>query len=168
MNDAPTSGAVAWATDYEVLLVGNGTNWYVDSSYLTLQPQSPDPGVYAYSNRLGYGQTYLSNKEINHSTVGWNQYAKPGAIRYNPTGLGGTSPSFQVYFSGAWNNLVANLNLSENSAVLEQQPVGYVLTYDVYSGNADELGNNGLPLVQGYQATPGAYPLKLAVDGGSF
>ena len=169
VNDTPVTGQLAWATDYNVLLAAFGSVWYVDSSYLTLKPSNPDVGLFAYNNRIGYAPTYITDKEIDNCNLGGNSTTTAGGLRYNATGVAGTSPSVQAYFSGQWNNLVANLNLIEAGGILEQSPpVGYTQTYQVFSGNSTALGLNGIPLVQGYVASLGAYPPLADVSAGAF
>lgn len=164
----PTLGLIAWATDLGQLMVANGTNWYVDSSYLTKNLQNPDVGGIQGSNRIGYGQTYVTDKTISNSALGDNANTTGGGVRYNPTGNGG-SPSIQAYLAGAWRNFVSNLNEVEVNAVLEQAPpVGYTQTIQVFSGNSTLLGLNGLPIIQGYVACVGAYPGQPQVNGGTF
>jgi hypothetical protein len=42
------------------------------------------------------------------------------------------------------------------------------LWIEVNSGNSDNLGLNGLPIVQNYKVSMGAYPIPLEIDGGTF
>lgn len=163
----PTAGLIAWATDLGQLMVANGTNWYINSSYLAKDLQNPDMGYLQGSNRAGYGLTYVTDKTISNSSIGANSNTAVGGIRYNATGLNNT-PSVQLYFNSTWNNIVAGLNIQEVNAVLEHTPVGYTQRIAIFSGNSDLLGLNGLPIIQGYVVSMGAYPAPPQVDGGTF
>lgn len=164
----PTKGLLAWATDLGQFMVANGTNWYIDSSYLVKDLQNPDMGYIQGSNRVGYGQSYVTDKTIANSALGDNANAVSGGVRYNPTGNSGT-PSIQAYLNGAWRNFVSNLNEVEVNAILEQAPpVGYTQTIQVFSGNSTLLGLNGIPIIQGYMVSMGAYPVQPQVNGGTF
>ena len=169
VNVTPVTGQLAWATDYNVLLMAYGSVWYIDSSYQTLKPSNPDVGMFTYNNRLGVTSSYITDKELDNCQLGGNSNATAGGLRYNATGVGGTSPAIQAYFSGKWNNIIAGINLVEAGGILEQSPpVGYTQTYQVFSGNSTLLGLNGIPVVQGYVASLGAYPPLADVVGGAF
>lgn len=164
---SPTGTRLAWATDLNQLMIGDGTNWWIDSSYLAKDLNQSDIGVVQGSNRSGYGQAYITDKIISNSAIGGNTTTQTGGLRYNATGLN-SGPSIQVYINGAWANIVSNLNLQEVSAVLEHTPIGYTERISVFNGDSDALGLNGLPIVQGYKASMGCYPVQQIVYGGTF
>lgn len=163
----PTINLVKISTDTKRIFVGNGTNWLVGSGYFATDLGVPDIGAIQSSNRSGYGQEYISDKRISNSSIGSNAETVDGGVRFNETGLEG-EPSLQTYYGSAWNNIVAGFNFKEVDAVLEHTPIGYVLRIAVFSGNSDLLGLNGLPIVQGYKVSMGAYPVPAQINGGTF
>lgn len=163
----PTASRVAWASDLRQLFFADGTNWWTLSSYLDKNLQNPDLGWIQGSNREGYGGSYITDKVLSQCAVGQNVLTTAGGLRYNATGLN-SGPSIQAYFNSAWNNIVAGFNIQEVNAVLEHTPVGYTQRIAIYSGNSDTLGLNGIPLIQGYKISMGAYPVWPTIDGGTF
>jgi hypothetical protein len=174
LNNTPVSGMRAWATDFNVLLVANGTNWSVASGYLTQLVQNPDMGFVSFSDRIGYGRDYVTDKLLANCAVGANANTTVGGLRFNSA-----INELQVYFNGQWNTL-APIELRDNPANtfypaniiaehLPNQGVGFVTWIDITSGNSDEVfGLNGLPVVMNNKASMGAYPFPNNINGGSF
>lgn len=163
----PTANKIAWASDLRQLFFADGTNWWVLSAYLDKNLQNPDEGYIQGSNREGYGSLYITDKSINHCSIGANATTVTGGIRYNSTGLN-SNPVLQTYYGAVWNNIVAGFNFQEISAVLEHTPVGFTQRIAVFSGNSDLLGLNGISMIQGYKVSMGAYPVAPQINGGTF
>lgn len=159
---APSRG-LAYATDLGQLMFYSGSAWYVLSAYLDIDLSAPDMGWLQNSNRSGYGKSYVTDKVISNSSFGANANTTAGGIRYNTTLL-----KLQAYLNSAWETIVSNLLLEEVSTILEHTPIGYTSRIKVFSGNSDNLGLNGLPIVQGYKVSMGCYPVPAQIDGGSF
>lgn len=159
----PIAGSIAWATDLKQFMMADGTNWYVNSGYMDINLQAPDMGHKQDSNRSGYHKDYITDKRISNSSFGSNAATVAGGVRYNATLL-----KLQGYLNSAWETIVSNLLLVEVAGVLEHTPIGYTNRIAVFSGNSDNLGLNGLPIIQGYKTSMGAYPVKAQIDGGTF
>lgn len=160
--------SLAMSTDTFRLFLPSGTGWFVGSEYYRQDGYLPDLGYVQSSNRLGYGNDYITDKVLSNCVVG-NYSLITGTGVTIPTGAlqcGGTGLS--IFYQGKWNPVTAGITLYETSGILQTVPFGYVSVINVYNGNSDLLGLNRLPLIQGYKASQGAYPIPLKIDGGSF
>lgn len=166
----PTASEMAFATDIGVMLVADGTNWQIDSSYYTVLAGTPDIGGVAWSNRIGYGKDYVTDKLLANVTIAQNNDGTTdGDIRFNPDI--GSFGAFQQYSAGAWHSVVVGLVLTEQddmSQAITQTPIGKTEEILVFNGDSTLLGLNGVPIEQGYIATMGAYPALQLVSGGTF
>jgi hypothetical protein len=165
---APFSrGQRAFATDFGIGLIGDGATWWVDSGFYTPQPSNADMGEFVYSNRIGYGKTYVTDKEIVNCTVGYGSGpGEEGEIRQDPV-----NHLFSIFQNGVWQNIPVGVNLriaamNPYGFSLEQNPVGQWI--QVYSGDSELLGLNGVPVVEGYKISMGSYPPLQQIDGGTF
>lgn len=144
------------------LWFANGAQWYRLPARLYLW-SNPDMGAYQDSAPNGYGDTYITDKRLSNVSVGDNANTDTGGIRFNATTL-----KFQIYYSGAWQNAVVGITLTEGSdGRLEQQPQGKTEYYDAFSGNSQTVGLNGIPMSQQFKSDMGAYPDPLKIDGGN-
>jgi hypothetical protein len=162
---------MAFASDQQQFLIGNGTAWEIDSSYTDVIT-APDLGPYA-SNRIGYGRDYISDKVISNSAIGMGGSAGviDGEIRYNRDT--GNTGQFERYstVTATWRPIVEGLVLTEDESAdhaIQQTPIGFSQSIVVFNGDSVLLGLNGVPIIQGYKASIGAYPVPQHVDGGSF
>lgn len=167
----PTTGLQAYATDAQQTLVADGAQWLLDSSYSTAQPNARDMGPAFYSNRIGYGQDYVTDKLIANCRIGYGSNAGTydGDIRFNIDI--GTFGAYQQYSVGAWHNIVVGLVLTEQddmSQAITQTPLGKTEDIVVFNGDSVLLGLNGIPIEEGYIASMGAYPVPQLVSGGTF
>jgi hypothetical protein len=162
-----TLGSLAWASDLGQLMIGDGTNWWLFSSYLNKDLSAPDMGILQNSNRQGYGSTYVTDKWLVNCRIGYGTITPAeGALRQNPL-----THVLQIYQNSSWQTIVANFQFQEEAAydyALECKPVGLTKWIRLYSGNSTDLGMNGLPIVQGYKVSMGAYPPIPNIDGGTF
>jgi hypothetical protein len=143
---------------------------------LETETSTPDMGVFnqenssgvagfGVSDKAGYYEDAITDKDITNSRILGNARAEEGAIRTTTAGV------FQVYLNGVWNNVVINFVLREDSAgdyEFEHAPVGFEWYYEIMSGNSDILDLDGYPLIQQYTADMGCYSPNLSLDGGSF
>lgn len=167
-SHSPTAGTLAWATDYNVFLAGNGTNWYVDSSYLVKKPAKDDMGYLTYSNREGYGSAYITNKILANCQIGGAPgVAAVGALRFNHA-----TNNIEVYDnSNAWRTVAdgfAFQAIAADGYAFEHLTSGFTWWIQTHSGNSDVVGLNGIPLARGYKVCMGAFPFPPNISGGSF
>lgn len=163
LDFTPFAGISAFATDLGVTFVADGTTWQIDSSYYTPQPDNYDIGEAQFSNRIGYGKTYVTDKDIVNCTIGYGSIVGvEGAFRHNPTTF-----MTQIYTNGSWQTVVAGFNFSEeNGYIFADAPLANRI--EVYSGNSDLLGLNGIPIIHNYTIDMGAYPFPSVINGGTF
>ena len=85
-------------------LLADGTTWYIDSSYYTVQPANNDIGQQNFSNRIGYGKTYVTDKDLANCTIGYGSGTgeSDGGLRYVPL----TGP-LEININGVWQGLLA-------------------------------------------------------------
>lgn len=165
----PEGAALAFATDTERLYAYAGSAWRVTAIPLVTETTAPDMGAYnedylGPSGRQGYELDAISDKRLSHCLVGYSGRAEEGSLRSNNGYL-------QVYLNAVWNDVVINFVLREDSAggyEFEHQPVGFDSWIEIMTGNSDTLGLNGLPLIQQYTASMGAYPVPVVINGGTF
>lgn len=161
-----TAGRLAYATDTYEFYVADGTNWRKAPFALVSEPQAPDMGYLQDSSRIGYGTNYVTDKLVANCQIGSNAKTTlaDGDVRVS-------SGALQVYLSGAWKDVVTGFRLREDDSgylVFEHKPTGMTEWLEINSGNSNTLGLNGLPMIQQYGASMGAYPVPLHVDGGTF
>jgi len=164
------SGVLAYTTDTAEFFLYDGTNWRVAPLELKTENETPDMGAHTTdqlepSDRAGYYDDAITDKALSNVRILESAVEEEGAIRTTTGGL------FQVYLNGVWNDVVVNFRLredSEGSYELEHRPIGFDLWYEVMSGNSDQLGLDGRPLVTQYSASMGAYQRDLVIDGGTF
>lgn len=169
----PHQPVLAFASDSHELFLHDGAAWRVAPLELYVEPQVPDMGAYVIgglgdgldTDKAGYHKDWIAEKTIYHSKIGYSAVEEEGSIRVTASGC-------QIYFDGSWQDVVMNFRLREDNAgyyEFEHKPIGFTMWLEIMSGNSmDDLGLNGLPLVQQYSVSMGAYPVKLHIDGGTF
>ena len=151
---------------YGPVLIADGAAWWELSAYLAKHLPAPSMGSEQQSNRQGYAPDYVSDKVLANCAFGSNAILRDGAMRFNPD-----TGELQLYRGGAWAPLVSNFRFKETAQAfyaLEQKPVGFTSWIEVFTGNGEALGLNGMPLIQGYRAAMGAFPAQPMIAGGSF
>lgn len=149
------------ATTTNSIQVGGLT---VTGTFKNYDEATPDIGVKQDSDLRGYGDKYISNKTIAYSRISSAAFNEEGAIRIKDN-------VFQTYIGGEWQDVPTGFRFRQDSSgnyEFEHKPTGFDLWIEVSSGNSDILGFNGLPLVQQYAVSMGAYPVPLQLDGGTF
>lgn len=167
---SPASAQWAFCSDTLEVALWNGSAWYFAPLELDVEPVAPDMGAFnpdglGVSDRQGYYSNKITDKTLHHVVIGHNDLAVSGAIRT-------ASGELQVYLAGAWAAIVTGFRFLQDSTSqigeLEFRPSGYANYYGVADGNGNDLGFNGLPLVQQYRASMGGYPAKIVISGGTF
>lgn len=166
-----TAGTLAYSTDTFYLFVSLGAGVWKKSAFrFQIEAAAPDMGIGAPMtdpSRIGYGETYVSDKllanvDIGNAAVTTNASATRIPIRAS----GGT---LQIYVNSAWQTIVSNFVFLEDSLwgyALEHKPVGFTKYIEVMSGTSlNDLGLNGLPMINHYNVSMGAYPVP-AISGG--
>ena len=136
----------------------------VTGTFKNYDEATPDIGAKQDNDLRGYGDKYISNKTIAYSRISSAAFNEEGAIRIKDN-------VFQTYIGGEWQDVPTGFRFRQDSSgnyEFEHKPTGFDLWIEVSSGNSDILGFNGLPLVQQYAVSMGAYPVPLQLDGGTF
>lgn len=136
----------------------------VEGDFVNQDLNSLDMGYSNIHDNRGYNEEYITDKTIYNAKIGWSIFDEEGSIR-TFDGL------LEIFLNSVWNDVVVNFRFRENadnSYALEHSPIGFNEYYEVYSGNSVEKGLNGLPLIQNYVSSMGAYPVPLELDGGIF
>jgi hypothetical protein len=145
--------------------VWNSGTWLIDSSYFSAVNDNYNLGADQNSNLLGYAPTYVTDKDIVNCTIGFggNGLYSEGEIRHDPNAF-----ITQIYQDGAWATFaMGNLRqIAAENYALEAMPLTNWI--QVFNGDSEVLGLNGLPIVQGYTVSMGCYPVQQILNGGSF
>jgi len=139
-------------------------NILITETFQNYNPDLTDIGVEQINDIRGYGVDYISKKLLSRVQVGTVADEVEGAIRNN-------SGTFQIYLNEIWNDIVINFRFREDDSgayELEHKPVGFDSWIEVNSGNSNVLDLNGLPIIQQYKTSIGAYQVPLQIDGGTF
>lgn len=170
LASSPSSPTVAFCTDTLEFALWTGSAWYFAPLEMDTDTSTPDMGAYnsdglGVSDRQGYYSNVITDKVLHHMVIGHSDRTESGSFRVS-------SGELQVYLSSAWNTIVTGFRFQQDSTSqvgeLEYRPSGYSNYYGAMNGNGNDLGYNGLPLVQQYVASMGAYAAKIVVDGGVF
>jgi hypothetical protein len=137
---------------------------HVNGDFTNYNKNATDIGQVQTSDARGYGLDYVSEKTLAYCRIGASAFDEEGAVRIKDN-------VFQTYMDGAWQDVVTNFRFREDENgdyELEHKPLGFEWWIEVNSGNSDNLGLNGLPIIQNYKVSMGAYPVPLEIDGGTF
>lgn len=166
----PTGNQLAYASDTSEFYLYTGSAWKVMPIELETEAAAPDMGAHEVvglgkSDKAGYYKDAITDKSLSNIRILGNVRTEEGAIRTTASGI------FQVYLNGVWNTVVINFVFREDSTgkyELEHIPVGFSWYYEIMSGNSNEVGLDGYPIVQQYTANMGVYGPLLIIDGGVF
>lgn len=158
---SPAEPQMAYATDTEELLLWDGSAWRVASIALSEISVGQDQGWTQDNDKRGYGEDYTDGKKHTSMGIGaFNETPYEGAIKVDAS----QSPiTFEIYLRGQWNQIFYDFQMVNGD--LEHIPETYVI--DVRSGNSNEVGLNGIPIVQEYSVDHGCYPYPTVIDGGT-
>lgn len=161
----PNSKQIYFSSDTFEVYVSNNVSWYTCPFRYVIEPTAPDIGYPAVSSKIGIGADYITDKLIANSRIGNNANTANGSIRST------TSVGLQVYYNNKWNDVVIGFRFLEDpndGYELQHKPIGFLNWIEIVSGNSTLLGLNGKPIIQGYSASIGAYPVDPIISGGSF
>ena len=163
-----TAGNAGFASDTLEMFIGDGSVWNKVPFKLIPESATPNMGYLpSEGDNIGFSPTYVSNKTLTNIKIGYSSSnLGTGSLRI-------TSGNYlQVYLNSTWNNIVMNFVFredSDNNYTFEHQPIGFTSYIEVMSGNSiNNLGLNGLPIVQQYRVDMGAYPSRNVLGGRSF
>ncbi len=168
----PVATIPAYASDLGVNLISDGTQWNINTSYFVPQADAHDIGAEEFSNRIGYGKTYVTDKSLSNCAIGFGSVSNPmdGQLRHFLNTFFNTEV-LQIYQNGEWETLPANVTLRDNQAAQRHALEHFPLTNTwirTFSGDSELVGLNGRSIVQGYQVDLGAYPGIQQLNGGTF
>lgn len=155
---------ILFASDTRDCLIKIGGFWYKIPLFFKIDSPTPDMGYTQLSGISGITDTYITDHTLHNCQVLGSAITANGSIRTQ-------SGTFQVYLNGVWNDIPFNFRLREDSTEgyeFEHKPVGFTEWIEIMSGNGNTKGLNGLPLVQQYSVSIGAYPVQQTIDGGAF
>jgi hypothetical protein len=147
-------------TDYVKV---DGSNMPITGKISNYNPEIPDMGYIETSDLRGYGEDYIADKAITHSSIGYNTNTIDGGIRYY---LG----EVQSYRGGSWNTLLAGIQIvtDETEIPLDVEITDFDYILSLITGDSDEKDFNGLPLVQQMHLSMGIYATPQILNGGTF
>lgn len=163
-----TSGNLAYSTDERLFYVANGSEWITDG--ITLYESDEDlhagpynTGMLGTHSKHGIYLDAIIEKALTNVVFTKGTKEQTGVPRMS-------GETFQIFANSQWNDIVTNLRLREadDGYELEVRPVGLNFWLDVMSGNSNEVGFNGIPLIQQYKGIAGPYPIRIQVSGGTF
>jgi len=163
----PTAGNAGFASDTLEMFIGNGTVWEKAPLKLVTQSANPNMGSGQEAPNAGYTSSYITNKVLENITIGYSNKTTPdnGDLRIT------TGDYLQIYLGSKWNNIVFNLGfgLYDIGYTFYHDPVGFTERIEIMSGNSvTNFGLNGLPIVQQYVVSMGAYPSRTVLGGRTF
>jgi hypothetical protein len=120
-----------------------------------------DIGLEIESNIQGYGLDYITDKALSNCLILYNARTETGGIRVD---VENDPDTFEIYLRGVWNTIIYDLTVDDGD--FRHAPVSEEIY--VWRGNSVMVGLNGVPTVQEYTASMGAYPADPIIDGGTF
>lgn len=161
------SKQVAYATDTNYLYFSDGSTWRQIPLQIASNAQAPDMGYLKVSARTGYGTAYITDKTLSNVAVGSNADTTNASATLIP--MRASSSTLQIYAGGSWQTVVSNFAFRENSTfgyTLEHKPIGFTAYIEPMSGmSLNDLSLSGLPTVQGYSVSMGAYQPPQIIGG---
>lgn len=159
---SPDSGHIAFATDVNRLYVYDGTNWQECAVVFKPRTSGVVPGYEKNSSLSGYGDEYISDKTLHNIQIKGHPATKSRGSFWLDTTV---EPNVLHLYTDSEKTVMIDFTFENDE--LEHEPV-VDAPIDVWSGNSNQLGANGLPLYQEYQQSMGAYPVPILIDGGTF
>ncbi len=158
---SPDAPLTAFATDRNRKMFWDGSQWWMAA--FEDGAAGIDMGSETDHNDYGLGRDYLTRKRIHNSVIGWNDREEDGAASVD-------NSEFRVWLDGALRTFNSNFRIVERDGqvMLQQQPLGYETWLSCWTGDSEELGLNGVPMIREGWADMGAYPSRLIISGGEF
>jgi hypothetical protein len=153
-------GSLAYAIDTENFYIYE-SGW-LRSPFSFVSVSGKDMGYYTENNsRIGYGTTYITDKLLSNVVLGGSVVEQNGSIRVNTEE---DPDTLEIYLRDQWNTVVYDLTTEYGD--FRHAPIDEQIY--VWAGNSVTNGLNGLPIVQQYQVSMGAYPYPVQINGGTF
>lgn len=159
VQTAPPNAVMAYATDTQQLYAWDTETWNVAALRLSHDNGNPDIGPAEYSGKRGYGDDYITDKNIGNLVLEGSARTVEGGLRIDHAR---TPSTLQIYRDGAWEDYVSFTALP--ALTHTQQNTQFYATI----GNSLKTDGNGNPLIQQYQAAIGPLAPRLDLDGGTF
>ncbi len=164
LASTPTASYMGFSSDTLEVFIANGSVWEMSPFRLLPESANPDMGYLQNSSRIGYNPTYITDKDISNSRLlEFSGTPTSGAMRTTTAGI------MQVYLNGVWNNVVINFVFREDGSfgyALEHMPIGFTNYIELMTGQSlGNLGMNGLPIINAYKVSMGAYPVCATIGG---
>lgn len=157
----PENGQVAYATDVERFYVYDGSDWQESAVHFSVRSDKKNMGYEQDESGKGYGDDYITDKNLHNIALRGNNRTVVGALRIDVTQ---DPDTFEIYLSDDWQTILYDLTVENDE--FEHTPLSE--TIDVWSGNSNLVGLSGLPIVQEYKVSMGAYPVPRTISGGTF
>ena len=93
--------------------------------------------------------------------IGGNARTENGGIRVD---VENDPDTFEIYLRDMWNTIIYDLTVDDGD--FRHAPLSEEIY--IWRGNSVLVGLNGVPIVQEYTASMGAYPADPVLDGGTF
>ncbi len=163
LTSATASSTYYTETEVDAIVADFITAVAGDARYIRrANDPAKDQGYEQDSSKDGITADYISDKTLHNVALKGHPATKQvGSIWFDTTV---TPAVFYAYLNGVNNTI--KYDFTTASSELEHTPLSYLI--DVWSGNSNQLGNNGLPLVQEYLPSMGANPVPILIDGGDF
>lgn len=160
LASSPSSSGYVIATDTlrGLYYDADNTQWYELS--LPLFEYGIDAGA-EQSDANGYYTDTISEKYLYHTVLKWSDREEEGSLRIDET----QDPTvLQIYLRGRWNTIDYGLSMNSTPELVHTP---YEHEIDVRSGNSNKLSLSGLPVIQEYQTSAGAYQPPVILRGGT-
>lgn len=164
----PTTDVLAFATDSHEFFLYDTTNstWRIAPLELESESSGIDMGAYTasglgVSDRAGYYKDAITDKTLHNIVLKGSSRTVVGGLRIDTTQ---DPDTFEIYLGDAWQTILYDLTVEDNE--FEHTPLSEEI--DVWSGNSNLLGLNGVPIIQEYKVSMGAYPAPRIISGGTF
>lgn len=165
---SPTATLIAFATTISStdstpvnrMYVSTGTAWR--ESTLPFDDRSTiDMGFNPINSLLGYEADSFTDKIGYNFAIGGSQRTTNGGLRIDVT----QSPdTFEVRLRDQWNKIIYDFTIE--LGYFTHTPLSEAIK--VWLGDSVSLGLNGIPIIQQYQVSMGAYPVPTPLSGGTF
>lgn len=177
-----TLGEPHYATDTKQLYIFDGTDnvvvggagdfivatdLTVTNDFTNANTLIKDMGAFQFQDLRGYNNDWMIDKNLYNITIKTNSNTFDGGLRtiYNDdTGI----CNLQLYTDGKWNTLLAGVEITLDNDEADIEFTGYTKNISLIDGDSDIKGINGLPIIQDFKQSMGAYPQQLVISGGDF
>lgn len=157
---SPSSGDIAYSTDTERFYVYDGSDWQESAVQFSVR-ENKDMGYETNSSLQGYGEDYVTDKQLSNVLIGGNARTENGGIRVDVTK---DPDTLEVYLRDAWQTIIYDLTVENDD--FRHTPLSEQIY--VWSGSSVKKGLNGRPMVNEYEVSMGCMPVPRIIDCGAF